>query len=414
MPMDSRSPESQIAQLRSTLRIRHLDSRLFIGLRSTAPVLTMQITERIQKEVASYAGPASGRRHALIATAVRHAIDQFCAALENRPHSTDDVVKLFRQMGRGEAQDGNTLDAMRAAYLIATHEAWSHLRRHAATNTMPPEALASITQALFIYIDRLTRLVAAGHLAGSEQRASQEATSVRQKLVERLLDGRSTETVADLAERADWAVPAQLIVFRAELDISRRPRNLATHLAVTIPHILIRDEIHSITAILAGNSDSSLPYELRHLPSSQHMAYSWPVPVDHTRHALLWVRRALRLMSSGVIHDQAIVNCGDYRTLLWMHADPVLMRHTRDELLAPLAQEKPHSKAVLSETLLLWLQTHASAPKLAEQLGVHDQTIRMRLRRLKELFGDQLIDPSQSLALLIALRQVDPSHPEPK
>ncbi|WP_396048934.1 hypothetical protein [Aeromicrobium sp. UC242_57] len=70
-----------------------------------------------------------------------------------------------------------------------------------------------------------------------------------------------------------------------------------------------------------------------------------------------------------MIEADRIVDCAEHRTQLWMHADPVLMRHTVEAILDPLLREKPHSKVVLAETLQLWLESHASAPKIAGQRG---------------------------------------------
>lgn len=400
----SHSPSESVSALRAALKIDDLDCELFVGLRPVAPTLVKQITTRIQSEVTSYAGPQTGRRHTLILMAVSQAVSQFCAALENRPHSEIDVERLFRQMGHGEAVEGHSLDAMRAAYQIATRESWAFMQQLAATQAMPHTLLAPLTQALFIYMQQLTEQVTVGYLAGSRQ-SGDDQTAARRKLLDRLLDGRSREPIDDLAESAGWPLPAEVVVIRVELDVRRRLADLSLQLPGIAPPVLIRDDINSLTAIADNTRSTSLPQDFLRLPGSQRVARSWPVPVEQARHASLWVRRALRLAVQGQIDDRGIVECADHRALLWMHADPVLMQHTSTELLEPLRGEKPHSKTVLAETLLLWLQTHASAPKLAEQLGVHEQTVRQRMRRLKDLFGNQLTDPSQSLALLMALRQ---------
>ena len=63
---------------------------------------------------------------------------------------------------------------------------------------------------------------------------------------------------------------------------------------------------------------------------------------------------------------------------------------------------------MLSRTLLAWLSTHDSAPVLARKLGVHAQTVRYRLRRLRELLGDRLDDPDSMLAMKLALEAALP------
>ncbi|WP_447644995.1 helix-turn-helix domain-containing protein [Nocardioides zeae] len=44
-----------------------------------------------------------------------------------------------------------------------------------------------------------------------------------------------------------------------------------------------------------------------------------------------------------------------------------------------------------------------SAPVLAEQLGVHHQTVRHRMRRLRDLLGAAVDDPAMASVLLPAL-----------
>nr|WP_246321979.1 helix-turn-helix domain-containing protein [Nocardioides panzhihuensis] len=58
--------------------------------------------------------------------------------------------------------------------------------------------------------------------------------------------------------------------------------------------------------------------------------------------------------------------------------------------------------------MLVWLRARPSAPVVAEQLRVHDQTVRHRLKRIKELFGDRLSDPAETVGLLTALESTTP------
>jgi DNA-binding PucR family transcriptional regulator len=56
------------------------------------------------------------------------------------------------------------------------------------------------------------------------------------------------------------------------------------------------------------------------------------------------------------------------------------------------------------DTLRIWLTTRGTAAQVAEQLGVHPQTVRYRLRILDRAFGAQLTDPDDRFATEIALR----------
>lgn len=397
-------PESPAA-LRAALHIDHLDGALLAPLSRTAPALTRRIVERIQQEVASYIGPRTGRRRRLISLAASQAIGRFCAAAENKPFMGVDVPRLFQQLGHGERLEDRTLDSMRAAYSIATHEAWAHLHRLATTGALPQEQLSPLTHALFIYMQQLTDQVTTGYHSGGEHKETIAAHAARQKLIRRLTDNRSRESIEELAAAADWQIPTEVTVVRVQFDSDGRPPDLWGHFVEIGPDVLLRDDLHSLTAIASTRTSEQLAQHMMALPGKHYVARSFPVPIEHAPLGSAWARRALRLAQESVIDAQGIVECSDHLALLWMYADPVLMERTSAELLAPLARETPHRRKVLTETLLLWLQTHASAPKLAVILGAHDQTIRHRMHRLKELFGDRMTDPQQALTLLMALQQ---------
>jgi hypothetical protein len=69
-----------------------------------------------------------------------------------------------------------------------------------------------------------------------------------------------------------------------------------------------------------------------------------------------------------------------------------------------LAGETELSRRRLSDTLLAWLRHQGSITAAAEELIVHPQTVRYRLGRLRELFGDVLDDPDMRFELELVLR----------
>ena len=56
-------------------------------------------------------------------------------------------------------------------------------------------------------------------------------------------------------------------------------------------------------------------------------------------------------------------------------------------------------------TALAFLRERGVAPAMARAMGVHPQTARYRLGRLRELYGDALDDPEARLELELALRR---------
>ncbi|GAB3343190.1 hypothetical protein GCM10027452_15080 [Micromonospora halotolerans] len=65
----------------------------------------------------------------------------------------------------------------------------------------------------------------------------------------------------------------------------------------------------------------------------------------------------------------------------------------------------------LAETLRSWLLHQGRRDDVAADLFVHPQTVRYRMGKLRELYGDRLHEPATVLALTIALA-VPPTPPE--
>jgi DNA-binding PucR family transcriptional regulator len=58
----------------------------------------------------------------------------------------------------------------------------------------------------------------------------------------------------------------------------------------------------------------------------------------------------------------------------------------------------------MEETALAYVQHGGNAAAMARALHLHAQTIRYRLGRLRDLFGDALEDPDARFELELALR----------
>ncbi|MFI5430093.1 helix-turn-helix domain-containing protein [Aeromicrobium sp. UC242_57] len=80
-------------------------------------------------------------------------------------------------------------------------------------------------------------------------------------------------------------------------------------------------------------------------------------------------------------------------------------------MLAPLDHETPRRREALARTLMVWLERRPSAPVLARELGLHPQSVRIRLRKLAVLFGSHLADPDDAFAALLALKATLPPAP---
>jgi len=129
------------------------------------------------------------------------------------------------------------------------------------------------------------------------------------------------------------------------------------------------------------------------------------VPLACAARSLRWARHALALAQAGVIAaGGGPVRCDEHLSTLLILADEDLASTLRSSRLAPLARLRPGQRDRIAETLLAWLQLGENAAEVAQQIHVHPQTVRFRLRQIRELFGDQLRDPDRRFELQLALR----------
>jgi DNA-binding PucR family transcriptional regulator len=99
----------------------------------------------------------------------------------------------------------------------------------------------------------------------------------------------------------------------------------------------------------------------------------------------------------------AVIDTEDHLITLVRTADPQALADLRAKALAPLAAEKEATAAKLQETLRGWLLHQGRREEVAAVLLVHPQTVRYRMTRLRDLYGDRLRDPQWLLLLTVAL-----------
>jgi DNA-binding PucR family transcriptional regulator len=113
-------------------------------------------------------------------------------------------------------------------------------------------------------------------------------------------------------------------------------------------------------------------------------------------------RRALQLQQAGTLPD-GVIACDEHLVVLVTAWEPGVADRLKARALAPLAAATPASREVLAETLLAWLRCQGQVIATAEALHTHPQTVRYRLRKLRDAYGTRLDDPDERLALQLGL-----------
>lgn len=120
-------------------------------------------------------------------------------------------------------------------------------------------------------------------------------------------------------------------------------------------------------------------------------------------------RRAADLLRAGAITDsRRVVPCSDLLASLIVDGDPNLTELIMGKHLGKLDGLSAQQRLNSAELLLQWLERGVPLNQLARELGLPEQTAHSRMKRIRQIFGDALDDPTQRLELIVALHAAVP------
>lgn len=383
--------------LREVLGLPQIDPAVVAGYRPRSLELTDRIVTRIREEVAGFSADADPVVHKGIDEAITRAVAVFVDTVAGAPTYGTEIYTFYRWLGSYQAAAGLNLDAMRAAHHIATQESWTDVRLAATALGQSAEVVGAIGDGLIAYQKALFEHAFTGFVE-TRARTTQVREQGRAAMLVALLDGTGPEGLREVADRCSWVLPERIVVAVTAHD------QASTSVVSACQEALSGIHQGRLLVVAAPATTTRLA---RHLAerTARDVALSWAVDPGEVHRAVRWTSRGLSLLEDGVIEPPTdhVLDCEQHQSRLCEHADPALRRLADEKVLAPLLGQSPKRRIALAETMLLWLQTRDSAPALAARLGVHDQTVRHRLRRLHALFGSRLDEPTQTLALLSAL-----------
>jgi PucR-like helix-turn-helix protein len=382
-----------------------LSEEVVAELEAVLPRMAERTVSAVTVEVPSYARAFSGRMGQNIENAVQMALGAFLR-LAVRAHDSDPAATLSPaldgayELGRGEARQGRSMDALLSAYRVGARVAWRELSATVVAAGLAADTVARFAELVFAFIDELSASSVAGH-------ADELATTgrVRQRYLERLarqlLAGETAETLRASAEKADWQPPGTLT---AVLVAESQTRGLAARfgqstlqLGEDLPGV---DPAESLAVLLVPDLDGRHRAQLRSALQGRRALVG---PARPWLQAESSYRRALRARDLTVAADEDVVDTDEHLVELVLTADREAADDLRRHVLAPLAELRPTTAERLTETLRSWLLHQGQRDAVAADLFVHAQTVRYRMTQLRELYGDRLTDPDTVLELVVAL-----------
>jgi PucR C-terminal helix-turn-helix domain len=415
-------------------------------LRPGLPAVADEIIAAIAAEVPGYARAMSGTFGQMVRLGVEVALSRFMDMVADPSADVKRARDTYVNLGRGEFHAGRSLDALLSAYRVGARVAWRRFVEAGTAGGLSPEAIYSLGEAIFAYIDEISAESADGY-AEEQSAAAGESERRRRRLVRLLAQDPppSQEAIRTAAQAAAWALPRRVAALvAAEADTSagatgapppgtrgdpvpgeeivdaigaRLARRLggaavggaAGGLAcVFVPDPDAPGRRRQIDAVIgAGDDDRRAaagnggtaddPEPLT--PVALGPTVSWTRSATSVRRAAA----AFRLAAAGLVSGGLVV-AEDHLATLLLATDRSLAADLAASRLAPLADLADGPRARLTETLRAWLDRPGQVQAVAAELGVHPQTVRYRLRQLRELFGARLEDPEARFELGLALR----------
>ncbi|HEY3729328.1 MAG TPA: helix-turn-helix domain-containing protein [Solirubrobacteraceae bacterium] len=361
------------------------------------PVLADVAGEMMQAvaTVPAYSRPLEGPFGDGVRAGVHEALRNFLDEVEaGGPVARSDV---YSALGRGEMRAGRSLESLLSAYRVGARVAWRRFAAAGVAAGLEPEILYLLAESIFAYIDVLSAESAEGY-ALEQSAAASEAELRRRRLVRMLVRDppADPDAIEAAATDAGWTLPRSL----AALAISGERRATA---ASRLPAGSISEAIGDLTCALVADPDG--PGQrglLERAVVGVGASAGLGTTVDWAQAGISFARaRAALELADG---EPILVGAREQAGELLLRADPLLALELTADRLAPLAELSPRSRSRLTETLRAWLAEQGRLGQVAERLGIHPQTARYRLGRLRELFGDVLDDPDGRFWLDLALR----------
>ncbi len=381
-----------------------LEPQLAAALEGVLPRMAERTVEAIIAEVPAYTDPFSGQMGQNIENAVQTSLGAFLR-LATRAEGSDPGTQLSPavdgayELGRGEARNGRSIDALLSAYRVGARVAWRELSGTAVGAGLPATTIARFAELVFAYIDELSASSVSGH-------ADESATAgrVRQRyldlLTAQLLTGDSPEVLRGSAERANWVVPQTLT---AVLLPAANARGLDSLFSGEI--LQATDELPGLdpeqawaTALVPdvdGDRRSRLMSTLAGRSAVVGPARPWLLVESSYRRAV----RAVHLDGDG----GDVIDTDERLVEIVLSADAGALEDLRRRALEPLEALRPSTAERLTETLRAWLLHQGQREAVAADLFVHAQTVRYRMTQLRDLYGERLSDPQTVLELTVAL-----------
>ncbi|WP_433686257.1 PucR family transcriptional regulator [Micromonospora carbonacea] len=370
---------------------QRLPADLAAAMRPHLPATVGAVAAAVTEATPAFAAISDAKFARDVRTAVQVAFERFVDLVGTaEPALPPRVRDVFVALGAGEAREDRgpeaLLAAQRTAARLMLRTASESLARLRPVDTAE---LIDLSDAITAYVDELAAASTDGYALQLREQAG-EGDRRRRQLAELLLRGDGLPAAVEAAAaRIGWPRLDEVTPVLLPLEQARdaRFRYGADGLVV--------ERARDAVLLLRAAPRSARPQLAEALAGRG--AVVGP--------ALGWAQlpAAVRLAELTAGADPGPVFVDDHLVALTLRGEAGALAVLTARRLAPLAHLRPAQRESLLVTLHSWLRHWGSRAEVASELYVHPQTVSYRIRRLRELYGDDLTDPTARTELLLVL-----------
>ncbi|RAY16972.1 PucR family transcriptional regulator [Actinomadura craniellae] len=380
--------------------LQRLPCELAEVLRPRLPRIANEIVEEIRQCVPEFDRPLRGTFSAQVRKDAEQCLIRFVDRIADPSAPSAHDVEVPRSLSRAGLPEGCTMGALQKAYQVGGRAAWRHFAAAGMEAGFSAETMCVLAEAMFAYIEEIAAHSIQGYFEPGAPTG--RAAHRRRQLLELLTTpGHVSPTaVHRMAVETQWRLPANAACVALEESWQD-----VHPIAPSVGPDVLMDLEHPYPFLLVPDADG---------PGRQNMldraldglayAVGPALPLAQAALSLRLARQTLALARRGIIPTDPPPRSTDHLSTLLLFSDEDLTNLMIQRAYAHTAKLEVRDRGQLLETLLASLATGGTAPELSTHLHVHPQTVRYRLRKLEELFGDRIQDPGWRFDMQLVLR----------
>ena len=213
--------------------------------------LADDMTAAILREVPEYGQAGDDSYARVVHQVARDAVHQFADRIADPAAPWEPTARMFHDVGRLEAAQGRSLDALQAALRVGARVTWQRLRETTRQGGGDADVFARIGEAIFRYLDELAASCSAGYAEARSEFAG-ETGGLRSRLLDLIVADPPAppESVSRLARAAGWRLPRRVAAVALAV-----PASAVSGPLPTLPHDLLAGVVRREPCLLMPDPD---------------------------------------------------------------------------------------------------------------------------------------------------------------